>query len=57
MPARKSAEVRQAVALVTSGKCKTAYAAAKQMNVAASSIHRDPDYQKWKAAQQSKQSK
>ncbi|WP_227461621.1 hypothetical protein [Cupriavidus pauculus] len=51
MPAHKSEGVTQAVALITSGQCKTAYAAAKRMNVAASSIHRDPAYKKWKAAQ------
>lgn len=51
MGARKSAEVTEAVALITSGQCKTAYAAAKRTGVSQSSIHRDATYQSWKAAQ------
>jgi hypothetical protein len=51
MGARKSAEVQAAVALVTTGQCKTAYEAAKQAGVAESSIHRDAAYQAWKAKQ------
>jgi hypothetical protein len=50
MPARKSAEVKEAVDLVISGKVKTAYAAAKQMGVAESSIARDPRYRAWRKA-------
>lgn len=49
MAARKTAAVTVAVALVVKGKCPTAYAAAKQAGVSASSIHRDPIYKAWKA--------
>lgn len=50
MGARKSSEVKTAVALVTSGKVATAFQAAKQTGVSASSIHRDADYKAWAAA-------
>lgn len=48
MAAHKTDAVKVAVALVVNGRVRTAYAAAKQIGVAASSIHRDPDYQTWK---------
>ena len=54
MGARKSSEVKAAVALVTSGKAQTVYQAAKQTGVAASSIHRDADFKAWQAAQKEK---
>jgi hypothetical protein len=49
MAARKTDAVKAAVVLVVRGKCPTAYAAAKQTGVSASSIHRDPIYKAWKA--------
>jgi hypothetical protein len=51
MPARKSAEVKEAVDLVITGKVKTVYAAAKEKGVAQSSIARDPRYRAWRAQQ------
>lgn len=56
MAAHKTDAVKVAVSLVVKGKCPTAYAAAKQTGVSASSIHRDPTYKAWKAQkEQSKQ--
>ncbi|MDF0506520.1 hypothetical protein POK33_37845 [Burkholderia cenocepacia] len=49
MAARKSAEVIRAVALVTTGKCKTVQQAATKAGVAATSIYRDAVYLAWKA--------
>jgi hypothetical protein len=49
MVARKTDAVKEAVAMVVAGKVPTAYAAAKQAGVSASSIHRDPNYKAWKA--------
>lgn len=50
MAAHKTDAVKVAVALVVKGRVPTAYAAAKQTGVSASSIHRDPTYQAWKKA-------
>jgi hypothetical protein len=52
---RKSAEVKAAVALVTSGKVKTAYQAAKQTGVAESSVRRDADFMAWYSEQKKKE--
>lgn len=48
MVAHKTDAVKEAVALIVQGKCRTAYAAAKQTGVSASSIHRDSTYKTWK---------
>lgn len=51
MGRKKSSAVKRAVAMVISGKCATAYQAAKATGVAQSSIGRDPKYKAWKAKQ------
>jgi hypothetical protein len=51
--ARKSREVQEAVALVIRGLCDLKTAAAR-MNVAPSSIYRDPAYKAWAEKQKAK---
>lgn len=52
MAAHKTDAVKAAVALVVKGKVPTAYAAAKQIGVSASSVHRDPTYKAWRQAKE-----